>query len=200
MIFRGKKPFTTNDTFIAPSASVIGNVLSHDHSSVWYKAVVRADSKHSITIGYASSVGEGSIVTTLGEHAVLETGMPPHTHIGHYVTIGAGCVLKSCRLDDFVIVGDKCAILEGSLVEHHVILEPGTVVQPYQLIPSGQKWAGNPATYVADLTLEEKECIQKKSDKVQALADEHLEEFLPYGFSYVHLEELEKSGGKAVQG
>ena len=59
------KPFQTNDTFIAPTATVIGDVTNWDQSSVWYKAVVRADSDSSITIGFASSVGEGTVVCTL---------------------------------------------------------------------------------------------------------------------------------------
>lgn len=197
MTFRGKKPFQTNDTFIAPTASVIGNVTNWDQSTVWYKAVVRAD--HSITIGFSSSIGEGSAVLTLPESVteLEETGFAPDTHVGHYVTVGAGCVLKSCRIDDMVVVGDKCTILEGSLVENHVILEPGTVVLPYQRIPSGQKWGGNPAQFVADLTLEEKESIQGTALKVHEQAKEHLVEFLPVGNTYLHLEELEKQAVEA---
>lgn len=195
MTFKGVKPFKTNDTFIAPSASVIGDVTNWDQSSVWYKAVVRADSTHSITIGFSSSVGEGSVVNTLTGSAELESGLPPDTHIGHYVTIGSGCILKSCRIDDLVVVGDKCTILEGALVENHVILEPGTVVAPYQRIPSGQKWGGNPAAYVADLSPEERESIKGKAAKIHETAKEHILEFLPYGFSYVALEDLEKEAG-----
>lgn len=145
-------------------------------------------------------MGEGTVVNTLGATAELETGFPPETHIGHYVTVGAGCVLKSCRIDDLVIVGDKCTILEGALVENHVILEAGTVVMPYQRIPSGQRWAGNPATYVADLTPEEKESIKKKASKIHDTAKEHIVEFLPYGYSYVHLEDLQKQAGVEVRG
>ena len=161
---------------------------------------MRADSDHSITIGFSSSVGEGSVVLTLPADVteLEESGFPPDTHIGHYVTIGSGCVLKSCRVDNMVSIGDKCTILEGSLIESHVILEPGTVVLPYQRIPSGQKWAGNPAQYVADLTDNEKESMQGRALKVHAEAKEHLEEFLPYGYSYVHLEEVEKKAAELV--
>ena len=193
MTFNGARPFKTNDTFIAPTASAIGDITCWDQSSLWYKSVVRADSGHSVTIGFCSSVGEGSVVCTLPASVKeLESTFPPDVHIGHYVTIGSGCVLKSCRVDDIVSIGDKCTILEGSLVENHVILEAGSVVLPYQRIPSGQKWAGNPAQYVSDLTPEEKESIQAKAGKVHDMAKEHAVEFLPFGFSYVHLEDLEK--------
>jgi gamma-carbonic anhydrase len=200
MPFNGVIPFQTNDTFIAPTASVIGNVTNWDQSSVWYKAVVRADNRYnnSITIGFCSSIGEASVVQTVASSPaaggiLVETGLPADTHIGHYVTVGAGCVLKSCRIDDLVIVGDKCVICEGSLVDNHVILEAGTVVLPYQHIPAGQKWGGNPAVYISDLTAEEKEGIQAKALKIHEMAKDHIVEFLPHGYTYVHLEELEKT-------
>lgn len=191
MTFLGQAPFVTNDTFIAPTASVIGEVTNWDQSSVWYGAVVRADSSHPITIGFTSSVGEGSVVTTLKKNATLSTGFPPVTHIGHYVTIGSGCVLKSCRVDDLVVIGEKCTILEGSIVESNVMLEPGTVIPPYSYIPSGQKWGGNPAQFIANLTADESEEIKKISLEIHQKAKEHLLEFLPVGNTYVHLEDLE---------
>jgi gamma-carbonic anhydrase len=192
MTFLGQTPFLTNDTFIAPSASVIGEVTNWDQSSVWYGAVVRADSSHPITIGFTSSIGEGSVVTTLKKNGTLKTGFPPVCHIGHYVTIGAGCVLKSCRIDDLVVVGEKCTILEGAIVEANVMLEPGTVIPPYARIPSGQKWGGNPATFVANLTADELEDIKKISLETHQKAKEHLLEFLPVGNTYVHLEDIVK--------
>ena len=194
MPFYGSKPFKTNDTFIAPSASVIGEVINWDESSVWYGAIVRADSKHAITIGFSSNIQDGSVVNTLGETATLETGFPPITNIGHYVSVGAGSVLTSCRINDFVIIGDKCTVMEGSLVESHVILEAGTVVPAYARIPSGQKWGGNPARYISDLTIDEKDSIKKKAEKIHEQAWEHLAEYLPIGNTYVQLEDLEKNG------
>jgi len=192
MTFLGQSPFVTNDTFIAPTASVIGEVTNWDQSSVWYGAVVRADSSHPITIGFTSSIGEGSVVTTLKKNGTLTTGFPPVTHIGHYVTVGGGSVLKSCRIDDLVVIGEKCTILEGAVVESNVILEPGTVVPPYAYIPSGQKWGGNPAKFVASVTADEAEHIKRSSLEIHQRAKEHLTEFLPVGNTHIHLEELER--------
>mmetsp|Transcript_7272 Transcript_7272/g.17733 ORF Transcript_7272/g.17733 Transcript_7272/m.17733 type:complete len:233 (-) Transcript_7272:203-901(-) len=192
MTFLGQSPFVTNDTFIAPTASVIGEVTNWDQSSVWYGAVVRGDSSHPITIGFTSSIGEGSVVTTLKKNGTLTTGFPPVTHIGHYVTVGGGSVLKSCRIDDLVVIGEKCTILEGAVVESNVILEPGTVVPPYAYIPSGQKWGGNPAKFVASVTADEAEDIKRTSLEIHQRAKEHLTEFLPVGNTHVHLEELER--------
>jgi carbonic anhydrase/acetyltransferase-like protein (isoleucine patch superfamily) len=197
MTFLGKQPFATNDTFIAPSASVIGEVTNWDQSSVWYGAVVRADSSHPITIGFNSSIGEGSVVTTLRKNGTLQTGFPPVCHIGHYVTVGAGTVLKSCRIDDLVVIGEKSTILEGAMVEANTVLEPGTVVPPYARIPSGQKWGGNPAKFIANLDSDELEDIKRTSTEIHQRAKEHLLEFLPIGNTYVHLEDLEERQQKA---
>lgn len=231
MTFLNQIPFQTNDTFIAPSASVIGNVTNWDESSVWYGAVVRADSGFPINIGYLSNVQEGAVVTTLscaknavesdpvktgashtnatGEGVVagggevgkvLETGFPPVTHIGHYCSIGAGSVLVSCRVDDYVDVGDKCTILEGAWVESHVILEPGSVVPPYTRIPSGGRWGGNPIKFIEELGDGAKDGIKKKAVGKGVVAKEHAVEFLPVGSTYLHLEELEREGKAAIQG
>ena len=90
--------------------------------------------------------------------------------------------------------------MEGSVVESNVILEPGTVVPAYSKIPSGQRWGGNPAAYIEDLDDEAKDHIQGHAEHISILSAEHLEEFLPIGNTYVHLEELEKEGVKTQQG
>jgi len=201
MMFKGVKPFKTEDTFIAPSASVIGDVTNWDESSVWYGAVVRADSNHSINIGFQSNVQDRAVVTTLSsKKELLDSGFPPVCHIGHYVSVGAGSVLKSCYIDHKVMIGEKCTIMEGARVEENVILEPGTVVPPYALITGGKRWGGNPAKCLGDLNGDEKSSIVEKSEKIHLQAQEHTVEFLPYGYSYVQLEDLEKKGTEAVQG
>jgi len=198
--FMGNKPFQTNDTFIAPSASVIGNVTNWDESSVWYGAVVRADS-HPITIGFASSVQDRAVVSTLSPKVqTLKSGFPPVCHIGHYVSVGAGSMLTSCRIEDLVEIGEKCVIGEGAVVESNVVLDPGTVVSPYTRIPSGQRWGGNPAQFVEELDEEAKGHIQSHAEATALQAAEHIVEFLPIGNTYVHLEELEKKGVQATQG
>ena len=116
------------------------------------------------------------------------------------MTVGAGSVLKSCRIDDLVVIGEKCTILEGSLVEANTILEPGTVVPPYARIPSGQRWGGNPAKFISNLDHEELASIMRTSTEIFERAKEHLEEFLPVGNSYIHLEDLERKQASVKQG
>jgi len=196
MMLNGVKPFKTNDTFIAPSASVIGDVTNWDESSVWYGAVVRGD-RAAVEIGFKSNLQDRVVVNTVSK---LESGFPSTCKIGHYVSVGAGSILISCRVDDIVEIGEKCTIMEGALVETKTILEPGTVVPPYARIPSGQRWGGNPASYIRDLAEGEADSIRAKAEHIQGQAWEHLTEFLPYGNTYKHLEELEKKGVEAIKG
>jgi len=200
MAFGGVKPFKTNDTFIAPTASVIGDVTNWDESSVWFGAVVRADSGHPITIGFSSNVQDRAVIGTLPSSVeTMQSGFPPVCHVGHYVSVGSGSVLTSCRVEDLVDIGEKCTIMEGAIVESQAILEPGTVVPAYARIPAGQKWGGNPARFIADCTDQEKADIQTKAEQIHLQGSEHLVEFLPVGNTYVHLEELEKKGIKSSQ-
>ena len=197
----GSKPFKTNDTFIAPSASVIGDVTNWDESSIWYGAVVRADSGHPITIGFSSSIGDRTVLNTLPSSVeTMKSGFPPVCYVGHYVSVGAGSVLVSCRIEDLCDIGEKCTLMEGSIVEKETVLEPGTLVPAYARIPSGQRWGGNPAKFIANLNSDEKGAIKAKAEKIHGTATEHLLEFLPVGNTYVHLEELEEKGVKTVQG
>jgi len=201
VMFQGQKPFKTNDTFIAPTASIIGNVTNWDESSVWYGAVVRADSTHPITIGFSSNVQDRAVINTLPSSTdSLDTGFPPVCSVGHFCSIGAGSVLVSCVIQDLVEIGERCTIMQGSVIESNVILEPGTVVPAYTRIPSGQRWGGTPAKFIEELDDEAKDHIKAKAQSISLTAKEHLEEFLPIGNTYVHLEELEKKGVNATQG
>eukprot|EP00587_Corethron_hystrix_P007884 CAMPEP_0113305420 /NCGR_PEP_ID=MMETSP0010_2-20120614/5057_1 /TAXON_ID=216773 ORGANISM="Corethron hystrix, Strain 308" /NCGR_SAMPLE_ID=MMETSP0010_2 /ASSEMBLY_ACC=CAM_ASM_000155 /LENGTH=259 /DNA_ID=CAMNT_0000159841 /DNA_START=61 /DNA_END=840 /DNA_ORIENTATION=+ /assembly_acc=CAM_ASM_000155 len=192
LLYGTSKPYVPHDCFVAPSATVAGNVTCWDTSSVWYGAVVRGD-RNSVKLGFKSSLGDRSVINTVTD---LTTGLPAHCDIGHYVTVKPGAVLVSCTVDNHAIIGEGCVVLEGSLVESETILEPNTVVPANARIPSGQKWGGNPAAYIADLTEEEKALIVGTADEIALTAAEHLVEYLPYGNPYAHLEELEKEAAK----
>lgn len=83
------------------------------------------------------------------------TGLSAATQIGVSVTVGAGSLLRSCKIEDLVIIGERCVIMEGSVIKSHSMLQPGTVVPPAKLIPSGQLWGGCPAQFIRKLTHDE---------------------------------------------
>ncbi len=83
------------------------------------------------------------------------TGLPASTTIGRHVVVGQGCLLRSCQVRHQAVIGDRCILLEGSIVEGSSALAPGSLLAPGRLVPHGQLWAGNPARYVRDLTTDE---------------------------------------------
>lgn len=183
-----KVPDVAVDAWIAPNATLIGDVLVEDRSIVWYSSVLRGDLNH-IKLGAYSNVGAKTII-----HAAESspTGLSAETVIGKRVTIGSNCSLRSCVIEDEVVIGDSSVILEGSLVEKHAILEAGSVVPPGRRIPGGQLWAGNPVRYVRDVTSDEKEQIPKLANNVYEVASTHAEEFLPFPSAYIEAEKLKK--------
>lgn len=196
MTLWGAKPFQTNDSFVAPNASVIGNVDCWDQSSVWYGAVVRGD-QNNVQIGFQSNVGDRTVVNTVSE---LSNGFPSACKIGHYCNIGAGSVLTSCVIENKVTIGDGCVVGEGALVEEGAMLEAATVVPAYTRIPAGEKWGGNPATFIDNVGAEDKAHNEQVTNDTVQQAWEHLSEFLPYGYQYKQLEELQEQGKAATQG
>jgi gamma-carbonic anhydrase len=111
--------------------------------------------------------------------------MSAKVHIGANVTIGSGCTLYSCHIEDDVYIGDKCVILEGARIEKGAMLAPGSVVPPGRLIPAKQLWAGNPVEYVKDLDIGEVWANYTYSYVNTALGDYHKNEFTQWQTNYL---------------
>lgn len=129
-----------------------------------------------------SSIGDGTVIHTA---ASLPTGMNAKVYIGHNVTIGSGCTLYSCHIEDDVLIGDRCVILEGARLEKGCQIAPGSVVPPGRLIPAKQLWAGNPVEYVKDLDIGEAWHNYSLSYVNVALGDQHRFEFTMWPSNYL---------------
>ena len=110
----------------------------------------------------------------------MPTGLSAETVIGRHVTIGAGSLLRSVTVEDEAVVGLRCVLLEGSVVESGAVLADGTLVPPGRRIPAKQVWAGVPAQYVRDVTYDERYEVLDLAEAVSASAGEHKEQLLPY--------------------
>eukprot|EP00352_Strombidinopsis_acuminata_P004098 CAMPEP_0176380734 /NCGR_PEP_ID=MMETSP0126-20121128/31345_1 /TAXON_ID=141414 ORGANISM="Strombidinopsis acuminatum, Strain SPMC142" /NCGR_SAMPLE_ID=MMETSP0126 /ASSEMBLY_ACC=CAM_ASM_000229 /LENGTH=153 /DNA_ID=CAMNT_0017744189 /DNA_START=87 /DNA_END=548 /DNA_ORIENTATION=- len=130
----------TENNWIAPSATVVGEVMLRKWSTVWYNTVIRGDI-NAVEVHNFSSIGDHTVIHTA---AALPTGMPAKAYIGRNCTIGSGCTIYSAHIDDDVVVGDKSVVLEGARLEKGCEIAPGSVVPPGRLIPAKQLWAGNP--------------------------------------------------------
>ena len=181
--------------------------------------MVRGD-QSSIYVGAFSSIGDRTVVQVRGCHrarcarrkfptnphslmapmpcpfgdaqssAINPTGFSARTYIGDYVTIGQGCILRACTVDDNSVVGDGCILQEGSLVDRGSMLEAGSLLPSGARVPSGEVYGGSPATFVRKLQKEELTEFQMTAEATTVLAAKHADEFLPYGDMYQLKEEM----------
>ena len=135
--------------FIADGAKVIGNVVLNEDCSVWFNAVIRADSS-TITIGKR---------TNIQDNAVLHTSVNSKIIIGDNVTIGHGAIVHGCTIGNNVLIGMGAIILDGALIEDNCIIGAGTLITQNKRIPSNSLVYGNPFKIAREVTKEEIEHI-----------------------------------------
>jgi len=160
-----KKP-QVGQAFVAPSASVVGDVKIGHNSSVWYSCVLRGDAG-SISIGNNSSVQDRVVISS-------QNSSP--TVIGNNVVIGQGAILGSCNLDDECSVGMGAQVLDGAHVQKGAIVASGAVVGAGSVVKSGEMWAGSPAKLLRPVEQAELAGIIATARRNVELASAHAEE------------------------
>ena len=167
--YKNKLPVIGSSAFIAPSASVQGNVEIGMGTSVWYGATVRGD-VNNIKIGEQSSIGENSVIHA----AKLGNDLP--TNIGSRCVIGSHAVVHAATVEDDSMIESGAQVLDGSKVSKSSILEANSVLTPGTTIPSGQLWSGIPAKFVRNLSPEEISSITEAAYDSFEMAGVHAEE------------------------
>lgn len=151
------------DVFIAPNATVIGNVELEDGSSVWYNAVIRGD-RSSVRVGKNSNIQDSCVV-----HCNLE--FP--TLIGEFVTVGHSAVLHGCKIGNNSLIGIGAIVLNGAEIGENCIIGAGAVVTEGTRIPDNSLVLGIPAKVKREVTDEEIEAIRRNALTYVELAKEH---------------------------
>lgn len=133
--FQGISPVIGPDVYIAPTASVIGDVTIGEGSSVWHGASVRGDC-WTIRIGRFSNIQDACVChcTTGG----------PELVVGDNVTIGHGAIIHSCTVEDGALIGMGAVILDGARIGKGSIIAANAVVLEGTEIPPGSLVAGVP--------------------------------------------------------
>jgi carbonic anhydrase/acetyltransferase-like protein (isoleucine patch superfamily) len=145
--FRGVMPTLAKDTFIAHTATVIGNTTIGSKSTVWYNTVLRGDVA-TITVGDNTNLQDGTIVH------VTENQFD--THIGSNVVVGHRVILHGCTVEDWSFIAMDAVLLDGSYVETGAMVAAGALLTPGKRVPAGEIWAGRPAKFWRKVTPEER--------------------------------------------
>jgi len=168
------RPAISDGVFVAPDATIAGNVELFPRSSVWYGVSIKAD-VNLVRVGAWSNIQDNCTVHEA--LAPLDDDHDGSTIIGHYVTIGHDCHLRACTIEDFCLVGMGSILEEGSYMETKSMLGAGSVLKKGTRIPAGELWLGNPAKFVRMVSGEEMADRKPDCNKYHHLAVSHLHEF-----------------------
>lgn len=149
-----RAPSIDDRAFVADGARIVGAVSLAAGSSVWYNAVLRADSA-AITIGPHSNVQDNVSVHVDAEHSVI---------VGANVSIGHNAVVHGCTIGDGALIGMGAVILSGAVIGDGCLVAGGAVVLGGSVIPAGSLVAGVPAQVRRQLTDEERAGLIANAD------------------------------------
>lgn len=138
-------PSYGNNCFIAPNATIVGDVVMGDDCSVWFNAVIRGDVNY-IRIGNKVNIQDGAVI-----HCTFKRS---HTTIGNNVSIGHNAIVHGCTIHDDVLIGMGAIVMDQAIVESNTIIAAGAVVLEGTHCYSGCIYAGVPAKKVKDISKE----------------------------------------------
>jgi carbonic anhydrase/acetyltransferase-like protein (isoleucine patch superfamily) len=146
-----KGPSIHSSAWVVPGATVLGDVILEEESSVWYGAVLRGDINR-IVIGPRSNVQDNAVIH-------VDTGYP--TTVGELVTIGHTAVVHACTIDNEVLVGMGAILLDNVEVGARSIIGANALLTMGVKIPPGSLVLGSPAKIRRELTLDEQKDIAR---------------------------------------
>ncbi len=152
---RGIHPVIGKDCFLAPNATVVGEVVMGDQCSVWFNAVVRGD-VHSITIGNRTNIQDGAVI-----HCTYQKYK---TVIGNHVSIAHNAVVHGCTLEDEVLIGMGAIVMDGAVVQRGAIVAAGAIVLQHTVVEAGSIYAGNPAKFIKKVSPEQAEIFLRTAN------------------------------------
>jgi carbonic anhydrase/acetyltransferase-like protein (isoleucine patch superfamily) len=133
--FEGTRPRVADDAFIAPTATLVGDVTVESGASIWYGAVLRGDDGP-IVVRERANVQDGS---------VIHTTPTVTTEIGRGATIAHLCMIHGAVIEDEALVGNGSVVLDGARIGARSLIAAMSLVQPGVHIPPGVLAAGVPA-------------------------------------------------------
>ena len=144
----GKSPDLDATAFVAAGARVIGAVTLSEHASVWYNAVLRADSD-SITVGAGSNIQDN-------------------------VSVGHNAVVHGCTIGDGSLIGMGATVLSGAVIGEGCLVAAGAVVLEGTIVPAGSLVAGVPAKVRRELSDAERAGIRQNAQIYRAHLASHV--------------------------
>ena len=128
--------------FIAPNATILGDVVMGDECSIWFNAILRGD-VHYIKLGNRVNVQDAAVI-----HCTYQKNP---TNIGSNVSIGHNAIVHGCTVHDNVLIGMGAIIMDRCIIHSNSIIAAGSVVLEGTVVDEGTIYAGVPAKKVKEL-------------------------------------------------
>lgn len=165
-------PTITDSTYVDEAASVIGDVVIGEDSSVWPMVAIRGD-VNKIRIGSRTNIQDGSILHVTHAGGPLSPNGSPLI-VGDDVTVGHNAVLHACTIEDLCLIGMGSVILDGANIRKGAMVGAGSVVSPGKELEGGYLYLGSPARKVRELTEKEKEFLPYSAKHYVTLKNDYL--------------------------
>lgn len=159
LAYRDTLPQIAADAYVAPTATVIGDVHVGAESGLWFGVILRGDVNR-IRIGRRTNLQDGTIV-----HVTSDTHP---TLIGDGVTIGHGVKLHGCTIADGCLIGIGAIVLDGAVIGEGSMVAAGSLVAPGTIVPPRSLVIGSPARVKRELTDGENEQLKSLSARYVA--------------------------------
>lgn len=142
---KGIHPQIPESCFIAPNATVVGDVVMGEECSIWFNTVVRGD-VNSIRMGNKVNIQDGAVL-----HCTYEK---TKVVLGNHVSIGHNALVHGCTVEDNVLIGMGAIVMDNAYIGTNTIIAAGAVVLENMVCESGSIYAGVPAKKVKDISQE----------------------------------------------
>ncbi len=160
--FEGKTPTIHPDAWIAPTATLVGDVRVEAHASVWYGVVIRADFG-AIVIREGANVQDNSVI-----HVGNGT-----CEVGPGATIGHLCLVHDCVIGAVALIGDGAIVLDGAVVGPRALVAAGSTVTAGTEVPGETLALGTPAKTFLPLVGTAKQWVDLNPEIYRDLARRH---------------------------
>jgi carbonic anhydrase/acetyltransferase-like protein (isoleucine patch superfamily) len=161
----GHTPQIAPTAYIAESADLIGDVTLGEHSSVWFRAVLRGDVSF-VRVGARSNIQDGCVLHGMKDlHDVI---------LGDEVTVGHNVTLHGCTIESLCLIGMGSIILNGARIGAGSIIAAGSLVPEGAVVPPRSLFMGAPAQFRRHLTEDDLAVIRRYAANYVAYKDSYL--------------------------
>ena len=152
-----KKPKNSGENWVAPNATIIGDVTLEKNSSIWFNATLRGDIEY-IYVGEGSNIQVGSVLHT-------DPGYP--LKVGKNVTVGHMVMLHGCTIGDNSLIGIGAVILNNAKIGNNCVIGAKSLITENKEIPDNSLVVGSPGRVIRKLTEDEIKAVKENAIRYQ---------------------------------